>query len=43
MRTLLPLLLAAFAPAALGLTIEYGARPEPLAECDRLAYRGERA
>jgi len=43
MRRLLPLLLAALAPAAFGLTIEYGERPEPLAECDRLAYRGERS
>src|SRR5690606_13984896 len=43
MRRLLPLLLAALAPAAFGLTIEYGERPEPLAECDLLAYRGERS
>ncbi len=43
MRTLLTLLLAAFAPAAMGLTIEYGERPEALAECDELAYRGAEA
>ena len=43
MKTLLPLLLVALAPAAYGLTIEYGGRPEPLAECDQLAYRGERS
>ena len=43
MKTLLPLLLVALVPAALGQTIEYGERPEPLAECDRLAYRGERS
>jgi len=43
MRTVVSLLLAALAPAAFGLTIEYGERPEPLAECDRLAYRGERS
>jgi len=43
MKALLPLVLAVLAPAAFGLTIEYGGRPEPLAECDRLAYRGERS
>src|SRR5690606_35851808 len=43
MKAFLPLLLVVLAPAAFGLTIEYGERPEPLAECDRLAYRGERS
>src|SRR5690606_32869983 len=47
MRTLLSplfaaLALAAVAPAALALTIEYDARPEPLPECDAFAYRGQR-
>jgi cellulose synthase operon protein C len=40
-RLLLPLCLVAASHAAGALTIEYGERPEALAECDRAAYRGE--
>ena len=43
MRFSLSCLLAVLAPAAFGLTIEYAERPEPLAECDRLAYAGQRS
>src|SRR5690606_16557573 len=39
----LPLLLVAVAETAAALAIEYGERPAELAECDRAAYRGQRA
>ena len=42
-RIVLPLLLAAAAPAASALTIEYGDRRAELVECDREAYRGRGA
>src|SRR5690606_21600992 len=38
----LPALALAASSTAAALTIEYGERPEVLAECDQAAYRGER-